>query len=194
MGTAIIPPGNPTPILDPPEHDLDFVPPAGEGFVVAASCRSVLVRRNAWCDALLLECRDEPIRIIAAVSEQVFGVGKTGQQASRTSVIAGGPCGQQQMHRLASVVAHGVQLRVQAIVRAANTAGDSPFLSRLAAVRWAFRWVDRSSGSLWCRVVTPTRGRSYGRSPLDSSAQTDCSAFYMAHTRSGHPSIEGRTG
>lgn len=141
MGTAIVPHGNPTPILDPPEHDLDFVALFVEGLVIAALCRSVLARWNAWCDALLLEGSDEPIRIIATVSEQVFGVGKTGQQASRTGVIAGGPCGQQQMHRLAGVVAHRVQLRVQATFRAANTAGDGPFLSRLDAVRWAFRWV-----------------------------------------------------
>ena len=130
MGTAIIPPGNPTPILDPPEHDLDFVPPAGEGFVVAASCRSVLQGGDAL------------IGTIATVGNQLFRLGKTGQQASRTSVIAGGPCGQQQMHRLAGVVAHGVQLRVRAIVRAANTAGDGHFWGRLAAVRWAFRWVE----------------------------------------------------
>ena len=142
MGTAIIPPGNPTPILDPPEHDLDFVALFVEGLVVAALCRSVLARRNAWCDALLLECRDEPIRIIAAVSEQVFGVGKTGQQASRTSVIAGGPCCQQQVHGFTPLIAHGVQLRIQTTFCAANTAGDGHFWGRLAAVRWAFRWVE----------------------------------------------------
>ena len=110
MGTAIVPHSNPTPILDPAKHDLDFVALFVEGFAVAALCRSVLARWNARCDAPLLEGGDEPIRIIAAVSEQVFGVGQTGQQASRTDVIAGGPCGQQQMHRLTGVVAHRMQL------------------------------------------------------------------------------------
>lgn len=139
MGTAIIPHGNPTPILDPPEHDLDFVALFVEGFVVATPCRSVFPWRNAGCDALLPEGGDEPIGIIAAVGDQVFGIGKTGQQAFRAAVIAGVPCGQQQVHRLAHIVAHRMELRIQAPFRAANTARACPFLSRLAAVRWAFR-------------------------------------------------------
>ena len=141
MGTAIIPHGNPTPILDPAKHNLDFVTLFVEGFAVAAPCRSVLARRNAWCDTLLLEGGDEPIRIIAAVGDQVVDVGKIGQQASRTGVIAGVPSGQQQVDRLARVVAHRVELRIQAAFRATNTAGYCPFLSRLAAVLWAFRCV-----------------------------------------------------
>src|SRR6185437_15196026 len=120
---------------------LDFVTLFVEGFAVAAPYCSVLARRNAWCDTLLLEGGDKPIRIIAAVGNQVFGVGKPGQQASRAGVIAGVPSGQQQVHRLARVVAHRVELRIQAAVRAANTAGYCPFLSRLAAVLWAFRCV-----------------------------------------------------
>ncbi len=67
MGTAIIPHGNPTPILDPAKHDLDCVPLFIEGFAIAAPCRSVLARRNAWCEPLLLEGSDEPIRIIPGV-------------------------------------------------------------------------------------------------------------------------------
>lgn len=128
MGTAIIPHGNPTPILDPPEHDLDCVALFVEGFVVATPCRSVFPWRNAGCDALLPEGGD-----------QVVGIGKTGQQAFRAAVITGVPCGQQQVHRLAHIVAHRMELRIQAPFRAANTARACPFLSRLAAVRWAFR-------------------------------------------------------
>ena len=110
MATASVPQGDPAPILDPAEQDLDFVALFVEGFAVAALCRSVLARWNARCDAPLLEGGDEPIRIIAAVSEQVFGVGQTGQQASRTDVIAGVAWGQQQMHRFTGVVAHRMQL------------------------------------------------------------------------------------
>jgi hypothetical protein len=36
-------------------------------------------------------------------------------------------------------VADGVQLGVQAVLRSPNTAGNSPFFGRLAAVRWALR-------------------------------------------------------
>ncbi len=78
MGTAIIPHGNPPPILDPPEHDLDCVPLFVEGFAVAAPYWSILARRDAWGDPLLLEGGDEPIGIIPAVGNQVFGIGKAG--------------------------------------------------------------------------------------------------------------------
>ena len=74
MGTAIIPHGNPTPILDPPEHALDVVALFVEGFVVATPRRSVFPRRNAGCDALLPEGGDEPVGIIATVGDQVFGL------------------------------------------------------------------------------------------------------------------------
>lgn len=155
MGTAIIPPGNPTPILDPPEDDLDFVPLWGEGFVVAASCRSVLQGGDAL------------IGTIATVGNQLFCLGKAGQDASGSRVIAGVPGSQQPVHRPARLVTHRVQLRIQATIRTANTAGDGPFGGRLAAVRWAFRWVDRSSDSLWSRVVAPTRGTPCDREQRD---------------------------
>ncbi len=88
MGTAIVAHGNPTPILDPTKHDLSVVALFVESCAVAALGRSVLPRRNAWDDTLLFTGGNEPIRIIAAVGDQMFGIGKAGQQASRTGVIA----------------------------------------------------------------------------------------------------------
>ena len=113
MGTAIIPHGTPRPILDPPEHDLDFVALFVEGFIVAALCRSVLARRDTRCDPLLLQGGNEPIGIIAAVGNQLFRLGKAGQEESGARVIAGVPCCQQQVHGLPPLIAHGVQLRIQ---------------------------------------------------------------------------------
>ena len=46
---------------------------------------------------------------------------------------------QQHGHKLALTVAHGTKLRVQAALRATDTAGNIPFFSRLAAVRCTFR-------------------------------------------------------
>ena len=126
MGTAIIPHGNSTPILDPPEHDLDCVSLLVEGLVVAATCRSVLARRDARGDALVLQRGDEPISLIATIGNQLFRGGKARQEAAGSRVIAGVACGQQQVHRLARLVAHRVELRIQAAVRAANTAGKCP--------------------------------------------------------------------
>jgi hypothetical protein len=47
--------------------------------------------------------------------------------------------GEQQDERATLAVTGGVQLRVQAAFGTADAAGNSPFLSRLAAVRCALR-------------------------------------------------------
>ena len=49
--------------------------------------------------------------------------------------------GQHHDDRPALAVADGVELGVQAAFGAPDTTGNIPFLSRLAAVRWAFKWV-----------------------------------------------------
>lgn len=109
-GTAIVPQNDPAPIPDPTGQDLDFVALIIAGLAVATPCRSVLAQRDTGCDAALLQGGDEPTRIITTVGEQVFGVGKTGQQTSHTGVITRGSRGQQRMHRLACVVAHRMEL------------------------------------------------------------------------------------
>ena len=43
--------------------------------------------------------------------------------------------------RPAVAVAKGMEFGVQAALCASDAAGKSPFLSKLAAVRWALRWV-----------------------------------------------------
>jgi hypothetical protein len=55
--------------------------------------------------------------------------------------ITAAPFGEHQNDAAALAAADGVQLRVQAALGAPETAGKSPFFSRLAAVRCAFRWV-----------------------------------------------------
>ncbi|ESZ12152.1 hypothetical protein X737_27500 [Mesorhizobium sp. L48C026A00] len=48
---------------------------------------------------------------------------------------------QEQDDRPSVSIADGMQLGVQSALGAPDTAGNIPFLSRLAAVRWAFRWI-----------------------------------------------------
>lgn len=50
--------------------------------------------------------------------------------------------GQQHDEQLAGAVADDVEFRVQSAFRAPDTTGNSPFLSRLAAVLCAFRRVE----------------------------------------------------
>lgn len=74
---------------------------------------------------------------------------------------------QQHHQRAALAIAHGMQLGVQAALGAPDTSGNSPFLSRLAAVRCALRCVasiiNRSglgpllASSAKIRLNTPSR-------------------------------------
>jgi hypothetical protein len=82
-----------------------------------------------------------PSASYAVVGDHMFCCGKTEQKASRACGIASLPFRWQQAYRLARVVANGVQLRMQATLHAADTARNYPFLSRLAVVLWAFRYV-----------------------------------------------------
>ena len=61
---------------------------------------------------------------------------RSGQAWSRSSAFA-----ERQDQRAPAAIADGVTLRVQPALGAPDTAGNSPFLKRLAAVRWAFKWV-----------------------------------------------------
>ena len=89
------------------------------------------------------------------------------QHHCRAPVIAHLAFGEQQQERAALPVADRVQLRVQAAFGAPDTARNSPFCSRLAAVRWAFRWVasiirrcgrsDAPASAAKMRANTPRR-------------------------------------
>ena len=58
-----------------------------------------------------------------------------------TFVVAHLAFRQEHDDRPAFTVADGVELGVQPSLGSSDTTGNIPFLSRLAAVRWAFRWV-----------------------------------------------------
>ena len=83
----------------------------------------------------------EPVGVIAPVTEQNLGAGKRIDHQSCALVIAHLAFAQQQHQGAAQAIADRMQLRVQPAFGASDTSGNSPFLSRLAAVRCAFKWV-----------------------------------------------------
>lgn len=123
-----------------------------------APSRSALTRRNAEGDPLLLEGSDEPIRIIAAVGNQVRGIRKTGEQAVCASVIAGVSGCQQQVSRLARIVAHGVELRIQAPFVRPIQRGTAPFDTDLLPFGGSSDGWSRSSDSLSLQRIATTHG------------------------------------
>src|SRR6185437_593205 len=150
MGTAVIAHGDATPVFEFSEHVVDGVALLVEGLAVAQLSFAVLTRRDAGSDAVALQRCPEPVGVITAVGDQLLRFGQTVEQASCARVIARLSCRQVQVDGPAAAIADRMKLRVQAALRATDTAGNSPFLSRLAAVRCALRCVaaiiNRSGG------------------------------------------------
>ena len=106
-----------------------------ECLIVLDGPLAVLSSRDAGSDALVRQRLAIPIAIIAAVSDQRVSTGQRRQHDLCTAMVADLALGQQQYQRLALSIADRVQFRVQATLDAANTAGNAPFSSKLAAVR-----------------------------------------------------------
>ena len=138
---SVVASGDAAPFLEPSEHAFDGVPlpvefgVAGDGFHAAGAAG------DAGCDAASGEGAAEAVAVIALVADRGVGVGQDGEHGSGAAIIADLAFGQQQDQGLAVCVADRVELRVEPAPGAADTARKSPFLSRLAAVRCAFRWV-----------------------------------------------------
>lgn len=59
----------------------------------------------------------------------------------RKTATSRGPIAQQHYERATLAIADRIEFGIQTSFGAANSSGNSPFLSRLAAVRCALRWV-----------------------------------------------------
>ena len=141
MGASIVSGRDASPVFQPSEHTLDEVALLVAVGIVGNRQLSVLASWDARLDATVAECFPEPVAVIASVGDQDVGVGQGGQHGRGSAVVADLAFGEQQDQGPALAVADGVQLGVQAALGASDAAGNSPFLSRLEAVRCAFRWV-----------------------------------------------------
>ena len=142
MGAAVVSCGDASPVLEPAEHALDAVALPVEVYVVQriGAFRFARPGIQAVTSRTVRDCAD-PVAVVALVGDQPVGVRQVGQHRRRAAIIADLALGEQQDQGLAFAVADRVQLRVQAALGSTDAAGNSPFLSRLAAVRWAFRCV-----------------------------------------------------
>ena len=136
MRAAVITHGYSPPVLDPAKHDLDLVPLFIQIFIVRAGFLSVPSGRDAGRNAFGAQGITEPVGVITTVRQQlpglrqsIYGIHKQGG----SFVVAYLAC------RELRKKGHG--FGVQPALCASDAAGKSPFLSKLAAVRWALRWV-----------------------------------------------------
>jgi hypothetical protein len=127
------------PVLEASEHVLDLVALAIEGFVVGDRDLAVGFGWDARGDALGDQGLTEPVGVVTPIAEHGPGLGQGVQHQSRALVVAHLAFGEQHNQGPPIAVADGMELRVQPAFSASDTSGNSPFLSRLAAVRWALR-------------------------------------------------------
>src|SRR5690606_38307729 len=98
-----------------------------------------------------------PVRVVTPIRQQVLCGRQAAQKRPRADVIAALAGGEEHPHGAAERIRNGVQLGVQAALRAPDQAAPPPFLSpRLEAVRCALRWV----ASIISVSVPPPRSAS----------------------------------
>jgi hypothetical protein len=141
VGASVVAGSDAPPVLEFAEHVLDPVPLSVERPVVWYLDFPVGFRGDAGLDLPVGEGIAKPVGVVAFVGQQHLGGGHGPQQGCGTGVVADLACRKEQAAWAAFAVADRVQFRVQAALGAAYMPGKSPFLSRLAAVRCAFRWV-----------------------------------------------------
>lgn len=130
-----------SPVLQPAEHDVDFVAGAVELVPVPDRAGATRATRDAGFGAAVAQRLAEPVGVIAPVGDEHRGGGHGRQHRRCTLIVADLPLGEQQHARATLLVADRVELGVQAALRASDTARNSPFLRSEVAVRCALRWV-----------------------------------------------------
>ena len=96
---------------------------------------AVLSRRDARRSFTCSERGSETVAVVAAIGNEVLGLRQMTEHQARTFVVVHLAFRQQQDDGTSLAVAHGVQLGVQTTLGAPDTTGNSPFFSKLAAVR-----------------------------------------------------------
>ena len=144
MCAAVITHGYSPPVLDPAKHDLDLMPLFIQILIVRAGSLSAPSGWDAGRNASGTQGIMEPVGVITTVRQQlpglrqsIYGIHKQGG----SFVVAYLACRELHGQGPAVSVAKGMEFGVQPALCAADAAGKSPFLSKLAAVRCALRWV-----------------------------------------------------
>ena len=100
---------------------------------------SVGFPRDAGLDLPICKGASQPVGIVALVGQEHVRRGQACQQGRRSGVVTDLARRQKQAAWATLAVTDRVQFRVQPAFGASDIPGKSPFLSRLAAVRCAFR-------------------------------------------------------
>ena len=139
MGTAVVAGVDAPPVLEFAEHFFDFVPLAVKQPVMRYLDFPIGFLWDTGLDLAICKGVSQPVCIVALVGQERLGRGQTCQQGRHPGDVTDLACGQKQAARAVFAVADSVQFRIQPTFGASDILGKSPFLSKLAAVRCAFR-------------------------------------------------------
>ena len=93
MGTAVIACSDASPVLEFSKHIIDLVAFFVEVNVVSNKGVTIFLRRYARRHAFSFQGVSEPVDVIAALGDHLFGFGQEVEQTSRAFVIACLPFG-----------------------------------------------------------------------------------------------------
>lgn len=141
VGTAVVSHGNSSPILKTAKHNLNFVALLVESFIIFGGVLPISFGRNTGGYASTEQYLTKPVCIIASICQQFLSLWHGSQQLFCPLIIAYLAFCEGKSKRLSFSVAKRMELGIQSTSCASDTAGKSPFLSRLAAVRCALRCV-----------------------------------------------------
>jgi len=108
VGAAVISHGDPAPILQFAEHDLDAMALSVEGCVVGMLDFAVLSRRDARHSPTRSERGSEVVAVIATIGNEVFGLRQVTEHQTRSFVVAHLTLRQQQDDGTAFAVTNGM--------------------------------------------------------------------------------------
>jgi len=140
MSTAVISCCHTSPVFEPAEHVFDLMTLFIQGFGVSGRIVSPFSRRNAGYYSLSLKSSAKFIAVVTFITKQMgcaFRQSKVKQLGS--DMIAHVTFTQTHDNWATITITNSMQFGIQTTFCAPDTAGNIPFLSRLLAVRWAFR-------------------------------------------------------
>ena len=135
MGASIVSCCDASPVLEPGEQVLDLVALAVENRIIGVWDFAASARRDAGLDASCFQFLPEPGAVVSAIGDEMRYLGQGVEHEASAPVVAHLAFRQEQDDRPSFTVADGVELGVQSAFGSPDTAGNIPFLSRLAAVR-----------------------------------------------------------
>ena len=129
MGEAVVPRGDPSEVLEAPEHALDGVTVAVEIGREAILPATVDLGRDVGCGALALDLATDGIAVIALVAMQDFGAGHLVEQGIGGGAVGDLAAGQQERDRAAEAIGQRMEFRRPSTAGPADRLSEFPPLA-----------------------------------------------------------------